>query len=169
MMVTSPEVTQLDPLSLQVMAEAVRRKERRFSEMIGMHLGTLLKREVLKDVFVPDKPKNYESPEDEDKPQISDNFYMPLILAIRPEVREHLKGQAAALAELDMAKKMSETPPKEVSVLTDLDEAEREFLEAVSKVARTQAEKAKAEAQKRVQEGLTQEEIAAGVRGIRRE
>ena len=147
--VGSPEIQNLTPMQLHLEAEAIRGKEDRLGKMLGKHLGTVLDIPTLESIFFPRAPVPLlgESLEDamarEEASSSPTSIYSPLILAVRPEMTEKLKGQVGDILqrnkERELGQEASGAPPT-------FSEDTMDMLQAVSRMADAAKAKQRAEA-----------------------
>ena len=135
--VTSPEVQNMHPIQLHLIAESVRASEGRFAKMLGKHLGSHLDLDTLESLFYPPIPEREET----DEPvETGTSVFSPLLLAIRPEMAEKLKEQTRAMIQgRDDKFRPDKLDPGSVGF--DVDEATFEMLQAVSRMADAQKTK----------------------------
>ncbi len=133
MLPTSDEFKTMTPMGLHTAAVAVRRTEGRLSKLLGFHLGTLLHKDLLAQMFLQNSTPEW-SEDEEREPQPGDSTaqesYVPLVLGINPKIRDVLRKRAIEMSPL------SESTASEPSIPgLDPDQALFEQLQAAARAA----------------------------------
>jgi hypothetical protein len=135
---TSDQFLLMSPIGLHTAKKAIMKLEERHSRLLGFHLGTLLHKDLLAEMFLQDSGGE-ETPESSEPVPGSatvEESYIPLGLILKPEFRAFLRRRAIEMS-----------PPAPISEsATDIpgldpDRALMEHLQAVARVAESRRTK----------------------------
>lgn len=122
------EFRTMDGITFRAYSAGAQRKKDQFSELLGLHLGSLLSKDFLVNYFFSPSEGGDVDDQKTEEAISSDKIFQPLSLQLKPELRDSLK---------DVAKKMMtmgdvfEAPVEIPGV--DMDEAEFLRLQALSR------------------------------------